>query len=290
MKNSKILWISLIITLLLLAAVAVIVYQHQKMEESEALSEYVKEELADQYNYLSSQYEGYKLTIDNDSLFAKLETEQMKVQRLQEELRTVKLTNTKRINELTRELKTLREILRHYVVQIDSLNKINEQLADENKRVTARYNQATQTVTQLTQEKNRLTETVQMAAKLSTSNITVRGLNSKNKVTDKISKIEKLDISFTVNGNITAKTGEKTIYIRIQNPMDELLVKNRGNVFTYENKDINYSEKRTVEYGGEEMTVNIYYDITETLTAGAYRVDIFADGDRIGRKVFNLEK
>ncbi|MDR1561789.1 MAG: hypothetical protein LBS54_01710 [Dysgonamonadaceae bacterium] len=290
MKNNRIVWIALPTVLLLLVAVAVIIYQQKKFKDSEALSEYVKEELADQYNYIAGQYEGYKLTIDNDSLFARLETEQIKVQRLQEELRTVKLTNTKRINELTKELKTLRAILRNYVEQIDSLNRINEQLTDENKRVTARYRQATQTVSQLTQEKEKLTETVHMAAKLSTSNITVRGLNNKNKAVTKIGKMETLEITFTINGNITAQTGEKTIYIRIQNPMHEPLVKSRSNLFPYENKEINYSEKRTIEYGGEEMQVSIYYGITETLTPGTYNVDIFSDGNRIGRKTFNLEK
>jgi DNA repair exonuclease SbcCD ATPase subunit len=284
------LWISVIFFLLLVAAITVIVIQHRRMEENEALSEYVKEELADQYNEISTQYEGYKLNIDNDSLFAKLESEQMKVQRLQEELRTVKVTNTKRINELTKELQTLRAILRHYVGQIDSLNKVNEQLTQENRQITSRYRQATQTVNALTKEKERLAETVQMAAKLSTSNISVTGLNRKDKPTDKIGKMEKLAFTFTLNGNITAETGEKTIYIRIQNPVDEPLVKSAANLFQFENRSINYSEKRTVEYGGEEMQVSIYYAITETLTPGNYRVDIFADGNRIGQKTFILTK
>jgi vacuolar-type H+-ATPase subunit I/STV1 len=288
--KKQVLWISIIAALLLIGALSVIFWQRQKMQESEALTEYVKEELADQYNEISTQYEGYKMNIDNDSLFAKLETEQMKVQRLQEELRTVKSTNTKRINELTKELQTLRAILRNYVAQIDSLNKINEQLTDENKRISTRLQQSTQTVSQLTKEKERLTETVNMAAKLSTSNISVKGLNNKDKTTDKIGKMAKLAVSFTINGNITAQTGEKTIYIRIQNPMDEALVKSPYNLFAYENRQIAYSEKRIVEYAGEELQMTIYYAITETLTPGAYRVDIFADGNRIGQKSFTLEK
>jgi hypothetical protein len=291
MKKQTI-WIlvATVLALAVIGAIIFIVFQQQKMKDFELQSEYVKEELADQYMELSDQYEGYKIRIDNDSLFAKLETEQMKVQRLQEELRTVKSTNAKRINELTKELQTLRAILRNYVAQIDSLNKINEQLTVENRQVTAKYHQATKTVSQLTHEKEQLTETVKMAAKLSTSNITVRGINSKNKTADKIGKMTQLEVSFTINGNITAETGEKTVYIRIQNPMDEPLVKSSGNTFRYENKDINYSEKRTVEYGGEELRVSIYYAITETLTPGTYRVDIFADGNRIGQKSFKLEK
>lgn len=68
------------------------------------------------------QYEGYRFEVENDSLAYQLASEQAKVQRLLEELRTVKSNNAQRIAELTRELETLRQILRNYVIQIDSLN------------------------------------------------------------------------------------------------------------------------------------------------------------------------
>jgi len=87
--------------------------------------------LEDEYNELSLQYEGYKFSVGNDSLVALLSTEQAKVQRLLEELRTVKATNAKEIARLKKELDTLRKIMRNYVVQIDSLNRENEQLKVE---------------------------------------------------------------------------------------------------------------------------------------------------------------
>jgi hypothetical protein len=142
----------------------------------------------------------------------------------------------------------------------------------------------------LTQEKQQLTETVQMASKLDAGNITVTGITDKNKPTNKIGKMAKLEFQFTINKNITAPTGEKTVYIRIQKPDDDVLVKSRGNVFSYENKEINYSAKRTIEYTGEEYRMSIYWDIEEFLSPGTYRVDIFADGNLIGRKSFKLDK
>ena len=292
MKNKQVIWIIIVVVLSLIIAGAVyyILRQRGEMQDMLLQSELTKEELADEYNNLSVQYEGYKLSINNDSLIAQLETEQIKVQRLQEELRTVKSTNVKRINELKKELETLRTIMRGYVIQIDSLDRLNKQLEEEKKQVTAKYNQASQTVSQLTQEKEQLTETVQMASKLDASNISVIGITDKNKPTDKIKKMDQLDVHFTINKNITATPGEKTIYIRIQKPDDDVLVKSRGNVFTYENKEINYSARRTIEYTGEEYTLSIYWKIEEFLSPGTYRVDIFADGNRIGRKSFKLEK
>ena len=260
------------------------------MKDLQEQSELAKDELSDEYQNLVIDYEGVSMKISNDSLIAKLETEKMKVQRLQDELRTVKATDTKRISELKKELDTLRGVLRNYVQQIDSLNRINKQLTTENRQVTAKYQQATQTVSQLTKEKEQLTETVQMASKLDASNIIVNGLTKKNKVTDKINKMEKIEVQFVINKNITATPGEKDIYIRIMKPDDEALIKSRSNVFTFENKEMTYSSKRTVEYAGDELPVSIYWDIEEYLSPGTYRVDIFADGNLIGKKLFKWDK
>ncbi|KAA6303311.1 MAG: hypothetical protein EZS26_000496 [Candidatus Ordinivivax streblomastigis] len=292
MKNKPGIWIGIVIVLILMVAGAVYYIFQQKAEFTDLVeqSELYKEELADEYNDLSIQYEGYKLQINNDSLVAQLETEQLKVQRLQDELRTVKATDAKRINELKKELETLRKIMRDYVAQIDSLDRLNKQLTKENRQVSAKYQEASQTVSQLTQEKEQLIETVQIASKLDASNISVTGLTNKNKATDKIKKMDKLEIRFTIHKNITATSGEKTIYIRIQKPDDDVLVKNSANLFTYENKKIHFSEKRTIEYTGEEIQMSIFWQIEEFLAPGTYRVDIFADGNLIGRKSFQLDK
>jgi len=251
-----------------------------------------KEELTDEYNELSLQYEGYKFSVNgaNDSLVAKLEVEQMKVQRLMEELRTVKSTNAKRIGELRLELETLKTVMRGYVQQIDSLNRVNQKLTQEKEEVTQKYHQATATVSQLTQDKENLTEKVNLASKLDASGIYVTGIDKKNKSTSKIDKMEQIAINFTINKNITAPTGEKNIYIRIQKPDDDVLIKSRDNVFQYEDKEINYSSKRTIEYDGEEVPVSIYWKVEEFLSPGTYRVDIFADENLIGSQSFKLEK
>lgn len=292
MKNKQVLWIVAITVLLILigGAVYYILQQRKAMDQLVQQFDLDKEELADEYNQLSLQYDEYRFSINNDSLVAKLENEQIKVQRLMEELRTVKSTNATRINELKKELESLKKIMRGYVQQIDSLNRLNQQLTEKNEKITRQYNQASQTVSQLSKDKDELTERVHLASKLDAGNIVVSGINSKNKATDQIKKMSQIAINFTINKNITAPTGEKVIYIRIQKPDGDVLVKNRGNVFQYENKEINYSSKRMIEYTGEEMPVSIYWKIEEFLSPGTYRVDIFADGNMIGSRSFKLEK
>lgn len=295
MNNQKT-WI-LIVSVLAALLIGAVIYgglhlskKNQEIEDIKELSALNVQEMNNELNALTIQYEGFQQTLSNDSLLHRLEVEKMRVQRLQEELKTVKSTDQRRIRQLEAEIKTLRNVMYSYVVQIDSLNQINKKLEQENKKVTQQYRAATETVSQLTQEKEQLIETVQIASKLDASNIYVRTLNHKNKEKKRIKDLARLEFNFTINKNITAEPGVKDIYIRIMKPDDDVLVKSSGDVFPFEGKDINYSAKRTIEYSGEEYPMNIYWEIGETLLPGEYRVDIFADGNRIGRKTFSLEK
>ena len=293
MSSKKVKWlIAAIVMLLLLALGAAFFIWKQQQQITVMTEQFVieKESLFDEYNELSLQYEGYKFSVGNDSLVELLQNEQVKVQRLLEELRTVKTTNATRVSELKKELDLLRSIMRGYVRQIDSLNVANAELKEENQKVNKRYQQATANVTRLSKEKEQLTERVTMAAKLETSGVSVIALNNRGKATNKISRAQQLSVSFNIVRNITAPVGEKIIYIRIMKPDGDVLMKSRENLFSYEGKSINYSSRRVIEYEGEEIPVTIYWDIEEYLSPGEYRAYIFADSHIIGQKSFSLEK
>ncbi|MDR3262640.1 MAG: hypothetical protein LBT78_12530 [Tannerella sp.] len=268
-------------------------YAYQKERQISDMSELFaleKESLLDEYEDLSFQYEGEKFSIGNDSLVSLLSTEKMKVQRLMEELKTVKTTNARRINELKKELETLRRIMRNYVIQIDSLNSENRQLKDENQQVVRKYNQARSTAAQLTREKEKLTERVTLASRLEATAIQMRPVTSRGKDAKKIDKIAQLVLTFHVAKNITAPVGEKTLYVRIMRPDDDILKKPNSGFFAFEGREIACSMMKNIEYEGEELSVTMYWNVEEYLSPGAYRVDIFADGNLIGRKSFALDK
>ena len=108
--------------------------QSKQIEQLEVEKE--RMELEHEYADLAEQYalyEGQKMVLKNDSLIERLEAEQIKVQRLYEELKSEKATSAKRIAELRKELETLRGIMRVYVAQIDSLNQENKNLRAENR-------------------------------------------------------------------------------------------------------------------------------------------------------------
>lgn len=290
-KKNQIL-IAIIVALLVAMGIAAyfIFNQKSQLEEMQQVNEISKQQLEDEYASIDTQYEGFKISIKNDSLLQQLSNEQAKVQRLREELRTVKATDKAEISRLTNELASLRKILKSYIAQIDSLNRANEKLTKEKEEITNKYQETTRTLNQVSQEKANLNEKVTRAAKLDATAISVRATNLKGKDQKKIKKVEQLIVSFTVTKNITAEPGERTIYVRIMKPDDDVLVKNRANTFPYENGNIQYSIKRVIEYGGEEVNVSLFWKVEEFLMPGTYRVDIFADGNRIGSKSFSLDK
>ncbi len=283
--------VAIIVLILIIGGAAYYIY-HQKQQMSVLVESFdlEKETLQDEFNELSLQYEGYKFSVGNDSLLSLLNTEQAKVQRLMEELRTVKVTNARRINELKKELETLRKIMRNYVIQIDSLNQANEKLTQEKEQAVRRYQQATSNAAQLSKELEKQTERVSLASRLDATGITVTPLNSRGKQAKRIKQMEQFMVSFRIVKNITAPVGEKTIYVRIKKPDDDILVKSRADLFLFEGKEINYSMKKQVEYDGEELPVTMYWNIEEFLSPGVYRVDIFADGNLIGQRNFELDK
>ena len=290
-RNTKIL-IAIIVGLIVGIGVAAyfIFSQKTQLEEMQQVNEISKQKLEDEYASIDTQYEGFKLSIKNDSLFEQLSNEQAKVQRLREELRTVKATDKAEIGRLNNELSSLRKILKSYIVQIDSLNRANERLVQQNKEITNKYQETSKTLNKVSQERANLTEKVTRAAKLDATSINVTATNSKGKVQKKIKSIEQLVVSFTITKNITAEPGERTIFVRIMKPDDDILVKNRANTFSFENREIQYSMKRVIEYGGEEVPVTLYWKVEEYLMPGTYRVDLFADGSLIGSRSFSLEK
>ncbi|GAB6010218.1 hypothetical protein [Dysgonomonas reticulitermitis] len=289
-NNTKIL---IGIIALLIVGIGVAAYfifnQKAQIQELQEVSILNKQELEDEYGQLSYEYEKVKMNLKNDSLLQKLTNEQTKVQRLLEELKTVKAENKSEIARLNKELSTLRQVLRSYVTQIDSLNRANAQLRQEKREITDKYQETARTLNQVSQQKQDLSEKVTLAAKLDATNISIQATNSKGKVQKNIKKIEQFVINFAISKNITAEPGERTIYARIMKPDDDVLVKSRTNVFPFENKEINYSIKRVVEYGGEETPVIMYWNVEEYLMPGKYRLDLFADGNRIGSKSFTLD-
>lgn len=285
--NKKII-IPLLALLILLAGGVVYLFlslnaEKENTRQMQELAELDKKEMENEYREFSNQYSEMMTKINNDSIIAQLTQEQMRTQQLLKELQQTKSQDAAEIARLKKELAQVRAVLREYVITIDSLNRLNEHLTAENARVNSALAESTRQNEALTSEKASLSEKVAIAAQLDATNITFMPLSKKGKEEKKVSKAKQLKVDFTVSRNVTAQSGMKTFYVRIITPTGSVL---SAGIIPYENKNIQYSMKKQVEYNGEATPVSMYWNIQEVHSAGTYQVAIFCDGQMIGSKSF----
>ncbi len=275
-----------------LAAMAYLIYSLNKSNEENRqmleLAEMDKREMENEYENFARQYSEMKTQINNDSLMAQLEKEQQRTQELLEELRRTKNNDAAEIARLKRELATMRQVLKSFVAEIDSLNRLNTRLQGENEDLRQQQAEQQQQITDLSSEKASLSDKVAIASQLDATAISIRALNKREKTAKKIADVKTFQVSFNIARNVTAAAGNRTVYVRIVKPTGEAL--NGGGTFAYENRNLEYSMRKDVEYNGEETPVTLYWNVNEMLVAGQYRVQIFADGKNIGGGSINFEK
>ena len=262
--------------------------QRQANKDMEELAALDKQEMEKEYQNFAAQYSEMKTFIKNDSIIAELTAEQARTQQLLEELKRTKANDAAEITRLKKELATVRAVLRSYVIQIDSLNRLNQNLMDENDRVRSELAQSNQQNQALTSEKASLSEKVAIAAQLDATNIQLTPLKKNGKAAKKMKDAKTLGVSFIVTKNVTASNGVRTFYVRVMTPEGDVL--NGGGTFEYSGKQLAWSMKKDVEYTGEETTLTLYWTVNEYLGGGQYNVSIFCDGQSIGSRNFTYEK
>ena len=281
----------IVIVLSVLLVVLTFLYFKQRSDDRAIANQLTaeKDSITVELSKMVNNYNSIKT--ENDTLNKTITLTKNRVEELLTEVEHVKNVSYQQISKYRDEVTTLRNIMRSYIVQIDSLNRRNQQLMSENVDVKKQVVEAQTANQQLEQEKKKLEQTVSLAAQLEAGNLKVIGINAKGKEQSKANKIEKIKIDFSLSKNLTAKRGAKNIYIRIQRPDQILLMKSDKDVFKFENMKIPYSAMREVEYEGIELPVSIYWDNTnETgLMPGKYAIDVFADGLNIGSTTFDIK-
>ena len=260
--------------------------QKQANRDMQELAELDKKEMENEYEKFALQYSEMKTQINNDSIIAQLTEEQMKTQQLLAELKQVKANDAREITRLKKELATVRAVLRSYVLEIDSLNRLNESLKQENTRVKEELSNRETQIAGLSSEKASLSEKVAIAAQLNATNIQMR-LKDGNRQAKKLKKCKTVEVTFTVARNVTASNGNRTFYVRIQNPGGNTL--SGGGTFSYSGQTLESTMKKLVEYTGEETMVTMFWPVSQMLEGGEYRVSIFCDGQMIGSRTFSFE-
>jgi len=292
-KNNKFM---MVIIILLLGFCGYLIWQNLELKKAIDKGEIAYTEVSSERDQVQAELEEMlkkyeDLETDNQELSAELAAEKAKIEEL------IKKAKGKdwSIYQLKKETETLRKIMKGYVVQIDSLNQLNNKLTDENKTVKSQLSNEQKKAQELTEKNEDLNTLVTVASHLKTLGLKSHGVKVKNdntgKEMDRAKKVDKIRTSFTVQKNTITKPGKKWIYVRILTPDGRVLSEKTddSNKFDFNGVRGLYSSKKEIDYKNEDMQVTIDWVKIDEFPVGEYNVEVYADGVDIGKTKFTLK-
>jgi len=287
----KLIGIMILLSVILIVLLVLFIDQRKKskviitrLEEYSALITSQKDSLEVELKNIIFQYDSLKS--DNDTMNVQLTVQQEKIQKLLE----LRISDVEKIRRYEKELKSIREVLRSYIVQIDSLNTKNVQLTAENIELKNKGTKLETRTRQLEKEKEILTSITDEAKTLIAAGIITVPLNKRGKEDNKIDRITKLRSDFTLRKNTVAEPGPKMIFLRLIRPDGVILSSLEAGLFSTGNQEIPYSAKREIIYENNDIPVSVYWDNNGDLIAGNYKVELYCEGKLIGNTEFSLKE
>ena len=281
--------IAMIFTTVILAVALiflVVMYFDQKnnMVEIETVLTQEKDSLANELRLMVHGYDTLKT--DNDTLMANLQRERDRIV----QLLSINASNVQLLKKYRAEIGTMRDIMKGYIVQIDSLNTLNQQLMAENIGFKQQITEVQNTNVELTKAKEELTSKVTVASVIQAKDINAVTLNKKRKETTRIANIDKLRICFTLRENPLATAGEKEVFMRIIRPDSLVITTSPDNLFDFNGDKLVYSASRLVDYMNQDIEMCIFLDNTGDFIEGTYSVELYLENNIIGRTSFAMSK
>ncbi len=200
------------------------------------------------------------------------------------------------ISKLQKETETLRKIMKHFVVEIDSLNTLNKTITAEKEKVTSDLHTEKEKTTKLSKDKEALQSTVNIGSVLKAENSTATGVKfksggKKEVETTKASRVERIKVSFVLGENRIAKKGSRSVYIRITTPDGKELCKSpdEDNMVKFNGGKGFYAAKQDISYNNEDTAVNVFCPSPNPFIAGKYLIDIICDDVVVGNTSITLK-
>lgn len=295
-NNAVVLLAALVI--ILLVAVAFLVYQNTnqvaELDNYQKYSENLKQEKENVTGLLEEMLTQYDtLSSENEQLNAEMEGQKARVEELMAQVEKHK-DDQWLIYKYRKEAETLRDIMKGYVVTIDSLNTLNQELTAQKLELQDSLGTVSAEKMQLETQKEEMagriaTGSVLHTTAISSEAIRVRG-NGKQVATNKAKSAEMIKTCFSIGTNHLTDAGTKDLYLRIISPDGKVLSSSDGDGrFKFKGVEGEYSVKRDVNYQNEAMDVCMFWTVNEPIGTGQYIVEVYESEKNIGTVSFDLK-
>lgn len=140
-----------------------------------------------------------------------------------------------------------------------------------------------------------LSEKVTLAAALRPMNYSVTAINSRGRERDgeefKARRVEKVKIAFKLAENPLTKKENKTVLMRMIDPTGSVIsdMATGSGAFNFGGKETVYTAKQNIMYSNTGQTVEFIYNRGADYEKGVYKIELYADGFRIGQTTFTVK-
>lgn len=175
--------------------------------------------------------------------------------------------------------------------EIAQLKEQNEVLLTENSVLKTEKNQLSETITDITKNRDELTEQVAVASQLKVSGMKIFAVNSRGKEREtefKNRHIEQIKVEFTVDENRVAPIEGKDLLIRVVAPDNNVLfdVTRGSGSFNYEGREMFYTAKKEILFDRSSQKVSLLYDKGSEYALGKHTVEVYTDDYLMGKGTF----
>ncbi|MEO5571481.1 MAG: hypothetical protein ABIT08_17005 [Bacteroidia bacterium] len=251
--------------------------------ERDAISAELKK-MKDEYEKINQENAGLQ-----SQLSAKDEEIKSKIAEIQ---RLVNSGDAAQLRKAREELSQLKAMNQNYVVQVDSMKKVNEDLNEQNLSLNETLTTEKGKVESLTQENSLLANKVAVGSVLRTMDVTATSVryksNGKESEMTKASKVQKIKICFMVLENHVVDKGSKDIFIRVISP-DGAVLTTTQETFMYNSQATLFTVKDSFDYNNEKTNVCIYFDKGSQYSKGKYSIELYSGGTQIGSTSLSLK-
>ena len=280
-ENQKKLLIALVVISVLLAVALGYIWYQNSQNESE-LEERKKELAASMQDLLDLQDAYSGLSVQYDTINMQLDSSRMEVELLMEKLQNERQVSAATIRQYQKELGTLRTIMKGYIVQIDSLQKLNTKLTADAAAARKEAAASRRKNEELSKTVENLSGQVSAGAVIKAYGLKTEAYNKSDKVTDRSSRVTYLLTTLTLGENELAEKGPVTVYIRVKDPEGYLVVNGTQKAFEYNGEVMNCSASREVDYQGAAVDLGIYLNDIPEFSKGVYTIEAYSDKTLLG--------
>ena len=175
------------------------------------------------------------------------------------------------------------------------LNSENTGLKTTNSDLRTAKEALADSVYKTTVQNRELSEKVTLASALRPMNYAVSAINSRGKEREgeefKARRVDRVKVSFKLAENPLTKKENKTIYMRMIDPTGNVVsdMATGSGAFSFGGKETIYTAKQTILYSNSGQTIEYIYNRGANYEKGAYKIELYADGFRIGQTSFNIK-